>query len=208
MRQIKTILLFLLISILLSSCNFQKNKLPNLNLAIQFERYISGYDDLLYELREDGTLSVTLCKLKQNNSLEFDTMYNTSGELVLCRFQTKKYQLTRKQQRILLEYYEELIAEKSIHRRVNSIESNTNDATVFIQIDDQVPYSCTYTKNYAAEPANYLYSSAILDIAYRFIDFAPIEPRSEWLIGDKPGKPGTGGKYKIIGMVTHTHKWK
>ena len=157
-------------------------------------------------MNEDGTLTVTVCKLKQGSSFEYENTINSRGEAVICRFASKTINLSYKQKNIIRELLSRLMEKESIVREVHLLDASTNYINVNIQIDNYGPYRCTYTEDYDMEKNNELYPPEILNIAYRFIDFVNLEPRPDE--DDSNHGNNYNNDYIIYGSILHSHNWK
>ena len=200
--------------ILICGCEKHNIQLPNLKLAIDYDNYLSIYDDQLYELNEDGTLTVSLCRMRStliDQKLIIANDYNGEGEMTTCKFEEKKIKLTYKQKRIIFNIWSKLSEEEPFRKQdaYHYLGSNKKtDATVYIQLGDKITYACTYIDDYEKAERPEEYSPEVLDLAYRFIDFIPLEPRTEWATGIKDKNGFSKRVIKIAGITTHSHKWK
>ena len=179
--------------------------LPHIKLALDYDRFLAPYDDQLYELYPDGRLKVSLCRLDDFSHFSFINYYNEHGEWAPCVFKEQTFNLSRKQQKIIQKHIKNLTKFESINKINTPIETEGHKITTYIQIEDKtIPYQGSFTEDYD----NYenSFSPEILDLTYRLIEFAPIIPRTEWVVGDSPGNV-KGLKLKIEGITKHTHKW-
>ena len=208
--KILSLCILLLVTI---GCEYKENiKLPNIKLAIDYDSPMSTYDDQLYELSEDGILTVTLCRLQSTlvvKKLEIQNDYNPEGKKAPCKFKVKTVKLTNKQKRIIVDIWSRITQEETIKQYVHILDADRNtNATVFIEIEGDIPYWSTYISDYEASDRRDEYSPDILDLSYRFLDFAPIEPRTKWIAGPNENDGVTGFVIDIEGATKHTHKWK
>lgn len=211
-RIIKIYICVFLIIVFFCSCK-EEIQLPNIKLAIDYDSYFSEYDDQLYELNEDGTLTVSLCRIRTRigQKLIIANDYNGEGEMTTCKFEEKKIKLTYKQKRIIFDIWSKLSEEEPFRKRdaYHYLGSNPRtDATVYIQLGDKITYACTYIHDYEKAERPEEYSPEVLDLAYRFIDFIPLEPRTEWVTGFKDKNGFSKRVIKIAGITAHSHKWK
>ena len=212
-RIIKIYICVFLIIVFFCSCK-EEIQLPNIKLAIDYDSYFSEYDDQLYELNEDGTLTVSLCRIRDtliDQKLIIANDYNGEGEMTTCKFEEKKIKLTYKQKRIIFDIWSKLSEEEPFRKRdaYHYLGSNKRtDATVYIQIGDKITYACTYIHDYEKAERPEEYSPEVLGLAYRFIDFIPLEPRTEWVTGYKDKNGFSKNVIEISGITTHSHKWK
>lgn len=202
----RILILSLLIAFFTFGCFREQIKFPNLKLSIKYDRTKSGYNDQLYELDEDGALTVTVCKLKQSSSFEYEDTINSRGQRAICRFASKTINLTHKQKRIIRDLLSKLMEKETFAREVHVLDTSTNYINVNILIDNCDLYRCTYTEDYDMEKNSELYPSEILDITYRFIDFVNLEPRPEK--DDNYYKNNYDAGYTIYSSILHSHNWK
>ena len=204
-----TFVVSLLFILILLTCNFNEISLPNLKLAIDYNRFLSSFDDQLYELNENGILTVTLCRLEGDGTFGFRDFYNENGIIQKCKFKENSIKLSQKEKLIIYDLIVNLINKESIKKETILPNDNfSTSAAVYIQIDGEIPYYCAYIEDYKTSKESRYFSSEILDLTYRFIDYVPIKPRSEWIMGKSPEDKFTGGIIQIDGITTHSHKWK
>ena len=151
-RIIKIYICVFLIIVFFCSCK-EEIQLSNIKLAIDYDSYFSEYDDQLYELNEDGTLTVSLCRIRTRigQKLIIANDYNGEGEMTTCKFEEKKIKLTYKQKRIIFDIWSKLSEEEPFRKQdaYHYLGSNKKtDATVYIQLGDKITYACTYIDDY------------------------------------------------------------
>lgn len=130
-----------------TSCNNELIILPNIKLAINYERPMALYDDQLYTLHKDGTLSVLLCRLNYDNPFEFFEYYDSEGNIAPCMFTEKTIKLSTHQKKILRDLFLRLFNKDEIKQEVpfNVIpgEIDKYRVSVFIQLENgTIPYFC------------------------------------------------------------------
>ena len=201
----KLLIVFLPILLVFIGCNNNPRD-PIVMLSIKYEKFLGDSDDQLYKLYDNGKLEVTLCRLKTAGSYEIADFYDQNSNWKPCKFKKKTYYITKKQQSDIEKMVEKLESTEMVKPGPPIIESNSNFATVFIKTGNRASYSCRYTEDYSVDQQANLYSPEVLDIAYRFIELAPIKAREKWIFRG-PNDPPEGRTILVNGVTTHSHSW-